>query len=231
MTEHERQAIDVYVETGAKRTFAGALEWPGWCRAGRDESAACEALVAYAARYQAVLTAAGIDFPALPEPVGIRVVDRLAGTPTTDFGAPGEAPAADERAVTDSDLARLQAMLEACWAALDRARDAAQAELAKGPRGGGRDRDTIYTHVVEAEVAYLSRLGRNAPMAGPWNQDRVAVERAAALEGLEASAYGLVAAEGPRGGRRWSARYFVRRASWHALDHAWEIEDRSAPQP
>jgi hypothetical protein len=26
--------------------------------------------------------------------------------------------------------------------------------------------------------------------------------------------------------RRWSPRYFVRRAAWHALDHAWELEDR-----
>lgn len=187
--------------------------------------------MAYAARYQAVLAAAGIDFPALPEPVGIMVVERLAGTSTTDFGAPGEAPAADGRAVTDADLVRLRAMLDACWAALDGARDAAPAELAKGLRGGGRDRDTIYTHVVEAEVAYLSRLGREAPVAGPWSPDRVALERAAALEGLEAAVHGLVQAAGPRGGRRWSARYFVRRAAWHALDHAWEIEDRTAPRP
>jgi hypothetical protein len=25
----------------------------------------------------------------------------------------------------------------------------------------------------------------------------------------------------------WPARYAVRRAAWHELDHAWEIEDRS----
>jgi hypothetical protein len=27
--------------------------------------------------------------------------------------------------------------------------------------------------------------------------------------------------------RPWSPRFFVRRSAWHALDHAWEIEDRS----
>jgi hypothetical protein len=32
--------------------------------------------------------------------------------------------------------------------------------------------------------------------------------------------------QGPRGGSRWTPRYFVRRAAWHILDHAWEIEDR-----
>ena len=28
------------------------------------------------------------------------------------------------------------------------------------------------------------------------------------------------------GGARWTPRYFVRRAAWHVLDHAWELEDR-----
>jgi hypothetical protein len=26
--------------------------------------------------------------------------------------------------------------------------------------------------------------------------------------------------------RPWEPRYAVRRSAWHALDHAWEIEDR-----
>ena len=28
-------------------------------------------------------------------------------------------------------------------------------------------------------------------------------------------------------GRRWTTRYAAHRIAWHALDHAWEIEDRS----
>jgi len=35
--------IGVYLEVGTKRTFAGALDWPGWCRNGRDETAALKA--------------------------------------------------------------------------------------------------------------------------------------------------------------------------------------------
>jgi hypothetical protein len=31
---------------------------------------------------------------------------------------------------------------------------------------------------------------------------------------------------GPRGGERWPALFAIRRSAWHALDHAWEIEDR-----
>jgi hypothetical protein len=48
------------------------------------------------------------------------------------------------------------------------------------------------------------------------------------LEGLEHAVTDGIPARGPRGGKRWSAPYFVRRAAWHVLDHAWEIEDRSS---
>ena len=27
----------VYIERGAKRAFASAADWPGWCRSGKDE--------------------------------------------------------------------------------------------------------------------------------------------------------------------------------------------------
>ncbi len=34
---------------------------------------------------------------------------------------------------------------------------------------------------------------------------------------------------GPFEGRRWTPRYAARRIAWHAIDHVWEIEDRSDP--
>ncbi len=36
--------IDIYLEIGKKHVFAGAVNWPGWCRGGRDESSALQAL-------------------------------------------------------------------------------------------------------------------------------------------------------------------------------------------
>ena len=39
--------IDVYIETGSKKTFASALDWPGWARSGSDEAAAVQALMDY----------------------------------------------------------------------------------------------------------------------------------------------------------------------------------------
>ena len=56
--------IEVFVESGKKRTFAGAVYWPGWCRAGRDEAGALRALVEYGPRYARVLhgcVARGLD--------------------------------------------------------------------------------------------------------------------------------------------------------------------------
>ncbi len=38
--------MPVYLEVGPRRIFAGAIDWPGWCRSGRDEETALEALVA-----------------------------------------------------------------------------------------------------------------------------------------------------------------------------------------
>jgi hypothetical protein len=31
----------------------------------------------------------------------------------------------------------------------------------------------------------------------------------------------------PLARRRWTTRYAAHRIAWHALDHAWEIEDRT----
>jgi DinB superfamily len=223
-----RAVVEVYVESGAKRAFAGAVAWPGWCRSGRDESGACEALIDYAPRYRAVLAAAGVDFIPGGVPIDLATVERLDGGSTTDFGAPGSAPAVDDRPVDAADLARLTALLRACWAAFDSAAAAASgSELSKGPRGGGRSLEAIAAHVVDAEAGYLARIGGAAPAVVAGDAASLAAQRAAVVRALEASARGEVPREGPRGGRRWPARYFVRRAAWHALDHAWEIEDRS----
>ena len=53
----------VYLELGSKRVFACTLDWPGWCRSGKTEELALEALAAYADRYAEVAKEAGIAFP------------------------------------------------------------------------------------------------------------------------------------------------------------------------
>lgn len=217
--------IDVYLEIGLKRTFAGALDWPGWSRSARDESSALQALVDYGPRYARALRAASLGFSPPKDVSAFHVVERLKGDTTTDFGAPGKFPTRDADAVDEAELRRLQSILKACWAAFDAAvRSAKGKSLRTGPRGGGRDLKKIIAHVVEADEAYLGRLG--------WKnrgEEGIARTRDAILTGLAAAAHGEIHVEGPRGGKRWSPRYFVRRSAWHVLDHAWEIEDRLHP--
>jgi len=81
--------IAVYLEIGPKRTFAGGVEWPGWCRSGRGGEEALAALLAYAPRYRRVVEAAGVT--AL-EAADLAVVERLVGGSGTDFGVPSVAP-------------------------------------------------------------------------------------------------------------------------------------------
>jgi hypothetical protein len=113
--------LAVYLEIGQKRAFAGALDWPGWCRAARGEEAALQALVDYAPRYARLLDGTGLGFRPPQRVSELVVTERLAGNTTTDFGAPDAAPAQDARPFTDADLARCRAILEACWRALDAA--------------------------------------------------------------------------------------------------------------
>ena len=54
--------IDIYLEIGKKRTFAGAIDWPGWCRSGSDEESALQALFDYGPRYARVLRSSQLGF-------------------------------------------------------------------------------------------------------------------------------------------------------------------------
>lgn len=216
--------IDIYFEIGQKKTFAGALEWPGWCRSGRDEASALQALLEYGPRYERVIKPARLGFHAPKDVSAFIVVERVKGNATTDFGAPGIAPSADAEPVNPAQRKRLERLLTACWQAFDQQVSAGTGKtLRTGPRGGGRELDGVLNHVLEAEAGYLNQLGGKLPkeQIGELEPTRQAI-----LETLAASARGEIPARGPRGGLRWSPRYFIRRAAWHVLDHAWEIEDR-----
>ncbi|HNP72191.1 MAG TPA: hypothetical protein PKK15_13815 [Kouleothrix sp.] len=221
--------IDVYFEAGEKRTFAGAPEWPGWCRAARDGDAALQALLEYAPRYAQVLKGSGVAFHIPKELDEFVVVERHKGNSTTDFGAPDAALASDDEAVAPAELKRIEALLTACWDAFAAAVKRAHGkELRKGPRGGGRDVDAIVEHVLGAEAGYISRLGiklgkHDEPATFARRMEQIQQQ---AFEALAAHARGEAPKQGPRGGEIWTARRFARRSAWHILDHVWEIEDR-----
>ncbi|MEA4908714.1 MAG: hypothetical protein VB089_13890 [Anaerolineaceae bacterium] len=226
MMAQTESPIQVYLEIGQTRTFAAALDWPGWCRSGRDAAAALQALYDYAPRYAGVLQAAHLDFLLPGDASNLVVVEQVEGNATTNFGAPAVTLSGDARPVNPDELRHWQGILEACWQAVDTAVEAAAGRiLRKGPRGGGRDLDKVFQHVLDVDVAYLSSLGGKLdPDAG----HTPASIRQAILTTLAAVVRGEVPARGPRGGLRWQPRYFVRRLAWHELDHTWEIEDRAA---
>ncbi len=124
--------VEAYVEATGKRAFAGAIDWPGWCRAGRDEDAALEALFDYGARYARVLKGSGVRFTAPARASTLAVVERMKGDATTDFGAPSIAPKADAAPIDRRWLTKNARILEACWAAFDHAVEEADGPLRRG---------------------------------------------------------------------------------------------------
>ena len=137
----------------------------------------------------------------------------------------GKEPEFDRNPVDQAEHQRLIKILEACWQALDRAAATTRGTaLRKGARGGGRSLDAIVQHVLDGEGGYLRRL---AYQRSKQAETDAQLSRAAMIEALAASVRGEVPEFGPRGGKRWSGRYFVRREAWHVLDHTWEIEDRA----
>lgn len=218
-----RASIPIAEEVGAKKAFAWAIDWPGWARSGKTAEAARETLLAYAPRYAIVVKAATLDMPSVDD--GIEVVDSVTGGSGTDFGVPSAITDADRRPVQAAEAERLAALVAAAWAVFDRVAGTSPGSLRKGPRGGGRDRDKMIGHVIEADHAYARELGIRLPEPHLGDEAAIRSERDAVLELLRQPSDG-----GPLADRRWTQRYAARRIAWHALDHAWEMEDRAQPE-
>jgi hypothetical protein len=212
--------LRVVLEATGKRAFASALDWPGWSRGAKTREAALSALLAYADRYAAVAALAGVPFRAPFEP---EVVGETEGDASTDFGVPGRVTDAERRPLDATEAGRRADLVAAAWRHFDAIVAAAPEVLRKGPRGGGRDRSKIVEHVVLSDHGYCRELGLKRPAPDPRDPASVAAQRAAMLEVLRRPSDGTPIAN------RWTTAYAARRIAWHALDHAWEIEDRTHP--
>ncbi len=204
--------MEIYLEVGQKKVAAYALEWPGWCRLARGRKEAVQALLDYVPRYRVIAQRAGLDF----EP-GDLVTTEVAGDSNTDWGVPAIIVPADLEPVDAVRATKRVALLRAAWEVMDEVVAASPAELRKGPRGGGRDRDKIMSHVIEAERSYARKFGvRHKPF--PHN-DRAAL---AAMRAEIAEALSRPTDGSPI----WPTSYAIRRIAWHVTDHIWEVEDR-----
>jgi hypothetical protein len=205
---------DVYLEIGKSRVFACAVGWPGWARAARTEDLALETLDAYEDRYAVIAAAAKVKF----KPTEFVVVQRIPGDAGTDFGAPSKPAAADVGPFPPSEVD----LLGAAWRVFDSFAAKSVAELRKGPRGGGRDRDKMIDHVLGSEASYARAIG--------LKPKQPALDDVPAIEAMRASIIAALldaAGDGqPRTPKGWPPRYVLRRMAWHVIDHLWEMEDR-----
>ncbi len=197
-------ATRVYFEAGRASDVRMRVDWPGWCRRGKDEEQALDMLRAYAPRYAVVAGNGAIssDFD---------VIGRVRGNATTDFGAPSVTGEWDARV---APVRRI--VLPACSRRRGRFSTTSSRKplqsCAKGRVAGARPR----------------RDRRARPRGGAELRIKDRGAHAAANQ-LAGAARRL-----PRGdqsghaGRGMAGPVRGRRLAWHVMDHAWEIEDRGA---
>src|SRR5260370_6179320 len=146
-----------------KKVAAVAPDWPGLERGAKSGEAAIERLQSYLARYAQVAKLAGMDaeFAAITT---VDVVEHYPGTRSTDFwGISFAFSGIDRQDLSRDELERELTLMQACWAFFDDVRLRVSAELQKGPRGGGRDRDRIVRHTLGAEQDCDPKLGLLSP--------------------------------------------------------------------
>lgn len=223
--------LDVGLEVGPKRrVFAQVLRWPGWVRAARDEARAVEALAEYAPRYATVVERAGLAAPA--PTVGsagrFRVTERVEGSSTTDFGALDRLLSWDLEPMDGAEIERSVALLRAAWAELDDAYGVVPNDARGIKPATGRAPAGLRLHVAETDAMHLSWFG--APFRKPVEADLDAFQRdvrGAIVAAVRAIEPGVPPEPRRRTGMDWTPRFAVRRSAWHALDHAWELQDRA----
>lgn len=213
--------LEIGEEIAPKKAFVWAVEWPGWCRSGPTAEEARARLVEVRPRYVQIAQLAGHRLPRATVDE-LKVVESLKGAGATEFGVPSAIGQDDQRSVSAREARRLAALVEAAWSTFDRVASEAPAQLRKGPRGGGRDTAKMIAHVVEADSAYAREIGIKNKPPPPADADAVAALHTSMLEALSKPSDGS-----PLADRKWTLRYAARRIAWHAIDHAWEIEDRT----
>lgn len=220
--ELHASTIQVVLEQGkkGKRVVAVASAWPGLSRGDKTEDAALERLQSYRPRYAPVARHAGLDNEfSIDAP--IEVVERYVGTGSTDFwGISFAFSENDLQEISEVELEREISLLQGCWAFFDVVRGRVSAELRKGPRGGGWDRDQLVWHTVANEMDWAAGLGLpKRPEAMP-SDDALRGHRDAYVNAIRAHhAQGKMA-------RKWPLRYLIRHSAFHTMDHAWQMEDK-----
>ena len=161
--------IRVVLEGGpkAKKFVAYAIDWPGWSRGAKTADQAFKTFAAYQDRYRAIAVRAGRQ-KEFDEAQELEIVEERVGTGSVDFWAISFSASSFEQEPMDAaELERKITVLQACWDYFDEVAARVSPEMRKGPRGGGRDRDTIIGHTVRVESEdFAKKVGLAIPERG-----------------------------------------------------------------
>jgi hypothetical protein len=216
--------IRTVIEHGTKdkRSVAFSLDWPGWSRGAKTPEIALETLESYRDRYRPIAKLAGMskEFDAAGP---LEVVEDRVGTGSTDFWGISFSPSSTEQGpMSKAEFDRAIKLLRAAWAFFDDVAARVSPEMRKGPRGGGRDRDRIISHVIRQESeSFATGVGLRIPEEAALTPDGLRQHRKDYVEAMRA----YDAGEGKRM-RSWTIPFLIRHSAFHTLDHAWEMEDK-----
>src|SRR5579859_4998289 len=216
--------VGTVIERGpkGKKAVAFAVDWPGWSRGAKTPELALATLESYRRRYRPIAVAAGMvdEFDAAGP---LEVIEDRVGTGSTDFWGISFSPSGSEQGpMGDADIDRKIKLLRACWAFFDGVAGRVSAEMRKGPRGGGRDRDRIIRHTIRTESEeFAKRLGLRIAEGGALKPDALVAYRKAYVAALRAYNSG----KGKRM-QSWTLPFLIRHSAFHVMDHAWEVEDK-----
>jgi len=216
--------VRVVIEEGpkGKRFVAWAPDWPGLERGAKTPEAAVESLQEYIPRYVPVAKLAKLDAELAGATV-MDVVERYPGTGSTDFwGISFAYSSVDSLALSHEQLTREIALMRACWRRFDVVRHRVSAEMRKGPRGGGRDRDRIVRHTLATVQEWARKVGVTTPSGDVIvDADGLKAYRAAHCRAITSfNSEGKMA-------RTWPLRFLIRHTAFHTMDHTWEMEDKN----
>jgi hypothetical protein len=220
--------MDVALEVGpTRRVFAHAVDWCGFSRAGKDEGSAVDALLHAGPRYALIAGAAGVGFTPGSSAADVRITERTDGNATSDFGALAVLLARDLEPLDAKGRDQIVALLTASWDAFDRSYSALPKKAREARPSTGRSASAMRAHIVDADAMHAAAFGIPYRKLDPAAlESTLPTVRGQILEGLARTALNQRIDPLRKYGFDWTPRFAARRSAWHALDHAWELDDR-----
>ncbi|MEW5987178.1 MAG: hypothetical protein AB1791_11130 [Chloroflexota bacterium] len=219
----KKARVTLEIGPKGKKVVAVAPDWPGLERGAKTQADAIERLRSYIPRYSQVAKLAEMDveFDTIQN---VHVVEEYPGTGSTDFwGISFAFSSIDKQEMPSAELERELTLMQACWAFFDDVCRRVSAEMQKGPRGGGRDRDHIVRHTLYAEQDWAKMIGVLTPDDAMLTVNGLKTHRESYCHAIRD-----YHSQGKLAGKmaKRPLRFLIRHTAFHTMDHAWEMEDK-----